>query len=196
MEQTSLHNEKDLQLQVAEGNEIAFRVLYDHYRKRIYALGLFLTKSESMAQELVQDVFMKIWEKREQLRKVDYFNAWLRTIARNTAINYIRARAIERLGINRITASESSICSTENDAADREYALLLQSAVNELPPQQQKVYMLRRQEGLSHEAIAEQLDISVLTSKKYMKLALRSIRNFLEHRMDILISLVLVICFS
>lgn len=196
MEQTSLHNEKDLQLQVAEGNEIAFRVLYDHYRKRIYALGLFLTKSESMAQELVQDVFMKIWEKREQLRKVDYFNAWLRTIARNTAINYIRARAVERLGIHRITALESSICSTENDAADREYALLLQSAVNELPPQQQKVYMLRRQEGLSHEAIAKQLDISVLTSKKYMKLSLRSIRNFLEHRMDILISLALVIYFS
>ncbi|OJY93834.1 MAG: hypothetical protein BGP13_00880 [Sphingobacteriales bacterium 40-81] len=196
LEQISLHNEKDLLLRVAEGNEIAFRILYDHYRKKIYALGLFLTKSENLAQELVQDVFMKIWEKREQLRKIDYFNSWLRTIARNTAINYMRARAMEKLGINYMPTPEINNCFTENDAADREYSVLLQAAVNQLPPQQQKVYMLHRQQGLCHEAIAEQLDISVLTSKKYMKLALRSIRIFLEHRMDAAISLALVIYFS
>lgn len=196
LEQTSLHNEKDLLLRVAEGDAIAFRVLYDHYRKKIYALGLFLTRSESQAQELVQDVFLKIWEKREQLRKIDYFNAWLRTIARNTTINYLRARAMEKLGLDRLLMQESSSCFTENDAADREYSLLLQAAVRQLPPQQQKVYILHRQQGLCHEAIAEQLDISVLTSKKYMKLALRSIRIFLEHRMNTMVSLAIVVCFN
>ncbi|MCC6288471.1 MAG: sigma-70 family RNA polymerase sigma factor [Chitinophagaceae bacterium] len=193
MEQIPPHNEKNLLLQVAEGDEFAFRRLYDHYRKKIYALGVFLTKSESLAQELGQDVFMKIWEKREQLREIDYFNSWLRTIARNTATNYIRARAMEKFGINHISAFENSNCFTENDAADREYSLLLQAAVNQLPPQQQKVYILHRQQGLCHEAIAKQLDISVLTSKKYMKLALRSIRIFLEDRMDIVVSLALII---
>ncbi|MBN8858527.1 MAG: sigma-70 family RNA polymerase sigma factor [Sphingobacteriales bacterium] len=195
MEQNSLHNEKDLLLRVAEGDETAFRVLYDYYRKKIYALGLFLTRSESQAQELVQDVFLRIWEKREQLRKVDYFNSWLRTIARNTAINYIRAGAMEKLGLNRLPTQESSNCFTENDVADREYSLLLQSAVRQLPPQQQKVYILYRQQGLRHEAIAQQLGISVLTSKKYMKLALRSIRIFLEHRMDAAVLLAIAICF-
>lgn len=196
LEQTYLHNEKDLLLRVAEGDATAFRVLYDHYRKKIYTLGLFLTRSESQAQELVQDVFMKIWEKREQLREIDYFNSWLRTVARNTAINYMRARAVEKLGMNRIPIPESNSCFTENDAADREYSLLLQAAVNQLPPQQQKVYMLHRQEGLCHEAIAEQLDISVQTSKKYMKLALRSLRVFLEHRMDTVVALAIVACFN
>jgi RNA polymerase sigma-70 factor (ECF subfamily) len=195
LEQTYLHNEKDLLLRVAEGDEFAFRVLYDHYRQRIYALGLFLTKSESQAQELVQDVFLKIWEKRGQLREIDHFNAWLRTIARNTAINYLRTRAMEKLGLARLPMQESSSCFTENATADREYSLLLQAAIRQLPLQQQKVYILHRQQGLRHEAIAQQLGISVLTSKKYMKLALRSIRMFLERRMDAVVSLAVVICF-
>ena len=196
MEQTSLHNEKDLLRRVAEGDETAFRILYDHYRKKIYALGLFLARSESQAQELVQDVFLKIWEKRAQLREIDHFNAWLRTIARHTAINYLRAKAMERLRLDQMPARESSRCFTEDDVADREYSSLLQAAVYQLPPQQQKVYILHRQKGLSHEAVAEQLDISVLTSKKYMKLALRSIRVFLEHRMDTVAMLAIAICFS
>lgn len=196
LEQISLHNEKALLLRVAEGDETAFRVLYDHYRKKIYTLGLLLSRSENQAQELVQDVFMKIWEKREQLREIDYFNAWLRTIARNTAINYLRARAMEKLGLARLLTYQSSNYVTENDVADREYAVLLQAAIRQLPLQQQKVYILHRQQRLRHEAIAEQLGISVLTSKKYMKLALRSIRVFLERRMDAAVLLALVICFN
>lgn len=180
---------------MSEGDEVAFRMLYDHYRKKIYALGLFLTKSEAPAQELVQDVFLKIWEKREQLREVDYFNAWLRTIARNTAINYLRSRAMEKLGHDRLQMHESSGCFTENDVADREYALLLQAAVRQLPLQQQKVYVLHRQQGLGHETIAEQLGISVLTSRKYMKLALHSIRVFLKRRMDAVVLLAIIACF-
>lgn len=196
LEQTSLYNEKALLLRVSEGDEAAFRAIYDHYRKKIYTLGLLLTHSESQAQELVQDVFMKIWEKREQLREIDYFNAWLRTIARNTATNYLRARAMEKLGLALLPLNENGSCFTENDAANREYASLLQAAIRQLPLQQQKVYILHRQQGLRHEAIAQQLGISVLTSKKYMKLALRSIRIFLEHRMDATVLLALVICFN
>ncbi len=193
MNQTCLNNEKDLLRRVAEGDETAFRSLYDHYRKKIYALGLFLTRSESSAEELVQDVFLKIWEKREYLREIDYFNAWLRTVARNTAINYLRTKAMEKLELRRLPVSENDNRFTENAAADREYSALLQTAVGQLPLQQRKVYVLHRQQGLCHEAVAEKLDISVLTSKKYMKLALRSIRNFLERRMDAAVSIAIMI---
>lgn len=184
MEKTSLHNEKDLLPRVAEGDEVAFRMLYDHYRKRIYALGLFITKSENTAEELVQDVFLKAWEKREQLGEIVYFNAWLRTVARNTAINYLRARAVEKLGLAHLPTEEIAVYNTENEVAGREYDRLLETAVNLLPPQQKKVFILHRREGLPHEEVASHLHISVYTSKKYMKLALRSIRSFLDHRMD------------
>lgn len=186
LEPSYLHNENELLLRTAKGDEAAFRVLYNHYRKKIYVLGLFLTKSEISAQELVQDVFLKVWEKRELLKEVDYFNAWLRTVARNTAMNYLRVKAMEKLSLARFDIRENNICFTENDAADREYALLLQAAVKQLPLQQQKVYILHRQQGLSHQAVANELQISELTSKRYMKLALRSMRIFLERRMDAL----------
>jgi len=196
LENTRPYNEKELLARVAEGDENAFRLLYDRYRKKIYVLGLFLTKSESSSQELVQDVFMKIWEKRDQLREIDYFNAWLRTVARNTATNYLRARAMEKLGLARMsTLPEADNKFTENEAADREYAHLLQAAINQLPPQQQKVYILHRQQGLPHEKIAEQLDISAFTSKKYMKLALRSIRKFIGNRIDTVVLLGIAISF-
>lgn len=183
-------------LRISEGDEVAFRTLFDHYRKKIYALGLFLTKSENSAQELVQDVFLKIWEKREKLREVTYLNAWIRTIARNISIDYLRVRAVEKLGIAHLVAKDGSGCFTQNDVADREYQQLLETAVRQLPPQQQKVYILHRQQGLSHEAIAEALSISVLTSKKYMKLALKSIRVFLEHHMNQAIMFAVCFCIS
>lgn len=184
MEKVFLYDEKDLLPRTADGDEAAFRMLYDRYRKRIYALGVFITQSESLAQELVQDVFLKVWEKRQQLRDIVYFNAWLRTVARNTAINYLRAQAVERLGLAHLPPDEVAVCNTENDVADREYARLLEAAVNLLPPQQKKVFILHRREGLPHEEVASHLHISVYTSKKYMKLALRSIRLFLGHRID------------
>ncbi|MEC5143264.1 RNA polymerase sigma factor [Chitinophaga sp. 180180018-2] len=188
MENTSSYNERELLLRIADGDENAFRVLYDQYRKKIYSLGMFLTKSDILAQEMVQDVFMKIWEKRSQLQDIVYFNAWLRTIARNIALNYFRTLAMEKLGMTRLLACpQGDNRFTESDAADREYAQLMQAAINQLPPQQQKVYVLHRQQGLSHEIIARELGISLFTSKKYMKLALHSIRLFLENRINVTI---------
>lgn len=184
MEKASIYDEKDLLPRVADGDEAAFRMLYDRYRKRIYGLGLFITKSESLAQELLQDVFLKVWEKREQLRDVVYFNAWLRTVARNTAINYLRAQSVEKLGLSHLPPEKAIVSDTENEIADREYTRMLETAVNLLPPQQRKVFILHRREGLPHEEVASHLHISVYTSKKYMKLALRSIRLFIGHRMD------------
>lgn len=196
METILLHNEKDLIQGLVRGDETAFRKIYDHYRKKVYALGLFITKSENQAQELVQDVFSKVWEKRDQLAEINYFNSWLRTVARNTAINYLRARAVEKLGLAHITMGGNRNCLTEDEVADREYSQLLETAIRSLPPQQQKVYILHRQQGLSHEIIAGQLQISVLTSRKYMKLALHSIRVFLEHRMEGVVGLAIYCCFT
>ena len=190
-----IHNETDLLLRVSKGDEIAFRQLYDQYRKKIYTLGLYLTKSDSMAQEIVQDVFMKIWEKRIQLKEIDYFNAWLRTIARNTASNYLRDRAIEKLGLARLAAKVTGHDNvTENDVADKEYEQLMEAAIRQLPPQQQKVYILHRQQGLKHEQIAEQLGIGLFMSKKHMKLALRSIRKYLGDHFDTVVLLAIIFC--
>jgi RNA polymerase sigma-70 factor (ECF subfamily) len=182
--------EKELLLLVSEGDEIAFRTLYDRFRPKIYALGMFLTKTDVMAQEIVQDVFMKVWENRKQLRDIQYFNSWLKVVARNTASNYLRSQSIEKLALAHIAAQPAA---SNDEAGEREYAELLQKAVAQLPPQQQKVYIYHRQQGLQHEEIAQMMGISANSSRKYFKIALRSLRRHLESHLESIVLLAIAL---
>jgi RNA polymerase sigma-70 factor (ECF subfamily) len=185
-----IYNEKELLRRVAEGDEKAFRRLFDGYRQKIYNLGMYLTRSETLAEEIVQDVFLKVWQKRQELTIIDFFNSWIRTVARNTSINYLRSLAVERLGLINLAGSETTDTnSPETSLANKEYAKILQEAITRLPPQQQKVWIMARQQGLKQEEIAKQLGISIFTVKEYMKLALRSIKTYLEKRIDVMVIL-------
>jgi len=184
------YNEDDLLVQVTQGNEHAFRQLYDRYRNKIYSLGMHLTRSEILSEEIVQDVFMKVWEKRDQLREINYLNAWLRTVARNACSNYLRNLAMEKLVMKRYAVQHNSETpSPENDVAAKEYEQIIEAAIRQLPPQQKKVYLLSRQDSKKQEEIANELNISIYTVKEYMKLAQRSIRQYLEDKLDIAVLL-------
>ena len=188
------YNENDLLVQVSQGNEYAFRQLYDKYRNKIYSLGMHLTRSEMLSEEIVQDVFMKIWEKRDQLEGINYFNAWFRTVTRNTCSNYLRSLAMEKLVMNRYALQNNSETpSPENDVIAKEYQQIIDAAIRQLPPQQKKVYLLSRQGGKKQAEIAHELNISIYTVKEYMKLAQRSIRQYLESNLDVSILLAIVI---
>ncbi|MFT4093523.1 MAG: RNA polymerase sigma-70 factor [Niabella sp.] len=177
------NRENNLLEQVAQGNEVAFRQLYDHYRDKVYSLGMHLTRSEYLAEEIVQEVFLKTWTKREELQHIDYFNSWLRTVTRNTCIDYLRSAEIENKVLALLAAKiENSIRSAEDEVLSREYDQVLLEAIRQLPPQRQKIYLLSRQQGLKQEEIARQLNISVYTVKEHIKLALKSIRAYLEKR--------------
>jgi RNA polymerase sigma-70 factor (ECF subfamily) len=181
-----LHNEKELLLQVSEGDPIAFRKIFDHYRNRIYSLGMYLTRSEILSEEIVQDVFLKVWEKKEQLASLDYFNAWLRTVAKNTCSNYLRNLAIEKIALSRVAGSlDPEMKTVENSLIEKECSQFIAEAIRQLPPQQQKVYVLSRQANKKQEEIAREMNISIYTVKEYMKLAQRSIRQYLENKLDI-----------
>lgn len=172
--------------QIATGDEVAFRALYDQYRNKIYSLGMYLTRSPYLSEEIVQDVFMKVWEKREDLESIEYFNAWLRTVARNICLNHLRSIAIQHLGLEALAGRRDGAAPmTEYDVLNREYEKLLQEAIELLPPQRQRVYQLSRQLGMQQDEIARELGISVFTVKEHRKLALRSIKSYLEKRIDI-----------
>ena len=188
------YNENDLLVQVSQGNEYAFRQLYDKYHNKIYSLGMYLTRSEMLSEEIVQDVFMKIWEKRDQLEGINYFNSWFRTVTRNTCSNYLRSLAMEKLVMNRYALQNNSETpSPENDVIAKEYQQIIDAAIRQLPPQQKKVYLLSRQGGKKQAEIAHELNISIYTVKEYMKLAQRSIRQHLESNLDVSILLAIVI---
>ena len=185
--------EKELLLQVGKGDESAFRQLYDRYRQKIFSLGMYLTHSEVLSEEIVQDVFMKVWEKRSQLTAISFFNSWLRTVARNTCSNYLRSLAIERLALQEYVLKTKTVpISPEVGFETKEYEQILEAAIQQLPPQQRKVYLMSRRQGMKQQDIATELNISYYTVKEYMKLANRSIMNYLGTKLDIAISLAIL----
>jgi len=165
---------------LAKDSEYAFQLMYDRYRNRIYQTAVRYLKSPLLAQETVQDVFLKLWLERKNLNPDRPIEAWLYTVAKNNLINRLKRianewKALQLLYLN----SPQSDNSAGDKVEDSQYRQLLQQALLELPAQQQKVFYLARQEHLTYIEIGERLGISPLTVKTHMARALNHIKVYL-----------------
>ena len=151
-----------------------------------------ITESELLTQEIVQDVFLKIWVNRSALAAVDCFKAYLLVVSKNHTLNCLKQIAREnnrkKEWVNSVLRNASNEVE-EMDTIDRDS--LIDEAVTLLPPQQKKVYTLSRRDGLKQQEIARELNISLETVKKHMVLALR----FLKYHIRTNISLFLLCMF-
>lgn len=180
-----IHCESEIVRMLNEGNEGALRYVYDKYCNRIYFLAMKFLKSPELSQELVQDVFLKLWEKREELDCERPVEAWLYTVAKNRIINQFKKLAREH---NRVFSSE--LCMEISDVkagADHkilssEMSRVLNDAINQLPEKQRVVYTLAKLEGFSRFEIADQMQISALTVKTHMSRAAVSVKNFMQSK--------------
>lgn len=166
---------------VANSDLDAFRRLYDRYLQKVYSYSYFLTRSSEQAEDLTQELFAKIWIKRTELKSIENFDAWLTTLVRNNAYNFLKRHAIEQKALRRIELSKQPDSVSIDDALiHKEYSKIYQEAIDQLPPQQKKVFLLSRNEGLKQEEIASNLGISLNTVKNHMKAALFSIRTYMK----------------
>lgn len=182
-----LHNEKTVLLRVAQGDEQAFRLLFGAYHQPLAIHVYRLTESAELTEEIVQDVFMKIWMSREALVEVERFSAWLFTVSKNYTLNALRSIARER-SRQQAWAADNEETDTKDERQGYYYSLI-DKAIQQLPPQQQKVYLFSRHERLKHREIAERMGISTETVKKYMQLAIASISDYVREHADILLLL-------
>jgi len=174
------YDEKQVLELLSTGSQTAFVQLYDQYRPFIYNTSLKLVKSHELAKEVLQEVFMDVWNRRETINRVVSIKSYLYGMTRNIVFDHLKEKA-NMLAISREFAyGMKHENSTEKAMLDKQYEELLNEAVNQLPPQQKLVFRLAKVEGLSHEAIAKQLSLSRLTVKAHMKQALQSIRLRLE----------------
>ncbi len=179
------YEEKGLLKRVSQGDEKAFTRLFNLYKHKVYALGISLTRSEFLAEEITQEVFMKLWVNRGGLGDVEYLNAYLRTMARNTALNYLKRIACERMVLNRIMETSAvADQTTESDIIYNDYHKFLLEAINSLSPQVKKAYILCRYEGLKQKDIAVRMNISYYTVKEYMKKAHSVLAEYLNEHLD------------
>lgn len=166
---------------ISTGNETAFRCLFDRYRGRIYTYALRLSESTSMADEVVQDVFLKVWLKRKDLTEVGNFNAWLHAIARNRMFDMMKQQAREMQARETVLQEDTSYANNaELSLLEKEQQLLLRDALAKLSPRQQLIYNLSRDRGMKHEEIAHTLNISRNTVKTHLVHALRVIKDHIS----------------
>jgi RNA polymerase sigma-70 factor (ECF subfamily) len=181
MVKPAVADDKLLSSMVANGSEEAFRTLFKRYYDHIYGVAFAFTKSPAMSEDLVQDVFLKIWFKRELLRSVARFDAYLFMVARNHILNELEKRIHEEQFTDDLHNYFREVNNTpENYLILKETEEIIIEAVNRLPLQQQAVFRLSREEELSQELIAERMNISVNTVKSHMNKSLRFIRHHLR----------------
>ena len=180
MPDVSQYNEKELMTLVSRGDELAFASLFEHYRNRIYGIAFKLTHSTTIAEEIVQDVFLKIWLKRADLMEIQNFSAYLFIVTRNDVYKVLKqiARDFKTTLLTDENQSLANNASTADLLVEKEYSLLLKKAIDRLPNQQKQVYTLIKEQGLKREEVAGLLHLQPETIKFHLAQAMKNIRAF------------------
>lgn len=166
---------------VSQGNENAFELLIKQYEEQLYGRILSYTRCEELTQEMVQDVFLKVWMNRSCLIEIDSFKSYLFVIARNYTYDCLKQiKRKKKREMEWLSERPDTHGHEDEDAATyhQVYKEIVQT-VKLLPPQQKKIYVLRSK-GMSKTEIAEQLGISPETVKKHIYLGKRFLKNRLR----------------
>lgn len=189
----ALKNEADLIEKVSKGDKLAFTILFNAHYKSLGSYVFKLTESIEVAEEIVQDVFIKIWLKREGLVNINNFSNYIFILSKNQTLNYLRKKANDQL---KFKAWEKEFEGEALEEADHEqadaYRLLIDRAIEQLPAQQKKIYLLSREERLKYDEIAAELSISSETVKKHVYLATKAIKEYVRNHMDDVILMILL----
>lgn len=191
MSERQINNEKELLLQVSQGDEQAFALLFEQTQAHLASYIFHLTSSVELTEEVVQEAFLKVWTNRISLTQVDDFRAWLFTISKNYTLNCLRKIVNERLRQKEWLQIQNTTTTEENNKEDDRYELMVK-AIEHLPPQQKKVFVLSRINKLKYEEIARQLNLSRETVKSYLKLAGSSISKFVSNHGHLFILSIIV----
>jgi RNA polymerase sigma-70 factor (family 1) len=188
------NSEKGLLSQIINGDADAFAEVYELYKDRIFAFAFTLTKSKEIAEEATQEVFLKLWERRNQIDTNYPLTPYIKKITYNYIVSFFRKVKLDRqLQQNLYTNMEALRNTNEDELLQKELNKLYQQAIEQLPQQKRKAYILSREQHLSYEEIALQMGISKNTVRNHMTEAIQFIRNYITNHTD-LACLILAIC--
>ncbi len=170
--------EKAIIKKFKEGDPAAFDAIYHQYSRRLYNLALGLLKDPDSAGEIVQEVFVKLWEKRSQVNIALNFENYIVTIACNCIRNHSKRKSIEAKVKDYLkNNSPDSINNTDSSVLYNELFELACKTIDKLPPQRKTVYNLSRQEGMKIKQIAKTLNISPRTAENHLSRALKYLKE-------------------
>jgi RNA polymerase sigma-70 factor (family 1) len=180
LKSSGVNDEKELLFLIANSDENAFRVIYDLYHEKIYRQVLFLSKDKVVAEDAIQEIFVKLWMNRDKLPEIIDLTSYLNVSVRNYVFNHFRKLNYHEKYLEHFLSNAVNSNLTTTETVDyNELHQRVNRAVSNLPRQQRRVYELSRSEGLKLKEIAKQLNISRETVKKHIAEALRTIRRHL-----------------
>ncbi|WP_185958331.1 RNA polymerase sigma factor [Fodinibius sediminis] len=170
------------------GDRTSFKRLYKKYHKPLYYLSRKYLKNEAIAEDAVQDVFIKLWQKREDLDESASVRSFLFTMLKNHVLNMIRDKKNHKRILKDLTLNEQQnpgYNPIENKIIYTEYLDFLKKALKKLSPAERKVFQMKSFEGLTNAEIAELNKVSINTVKTQYYLSSKFIRNYLRKHADI-----------
>ncbi len=172
---------------LAKGDEDAFVIVYKQYKFQIRNLVLKFVKSPDLAEDITQEVFIKVWENKERLSEIVSIKAYIFTMARNHTINVLKRAAGQEIAKSEIIKhyQRQSTASTDDQMLSQEYKLQLNKILEALPVQTRNIFVLCKEQDKSYEEVASLLGISRNAVKKHIVRSLKAFRNMLRSDLDI-----------
>lgn len=181
MDNKSLHTDRELFRLISEGDELAFRRLFDAYSKQLYPFIFGFVKSSSLAEEFMQETMLRVWYNRDKLAEIEHPGAWIFRISSNLALSYLKRKLTEEKVTEALKDAPFTTSHTAEDALSvKKLTECVKAAVEQLPAKRKLIYQLSRQEGLTRAEIAARLGISEKTVKNSLHAALQFIRSYLQ----------------
>lgn len=194
---TAMFSPEQICSQLAAGDQATLQALIKAYYSDLYKFTWKFVRSQEVAEELTQDIFIYLWENRENLNINSAVKAYLFTMARNRAFNYLKSR-VAKMSVVADEVPETYAANSqtpEEEMSNQELEKLVAEGIEQLPEKCRIVFNLSRQEGLSYAQIAEELQISTKTVEAHMGTALKKLRTFLRSCWsETLVLLLLLLC--
>lgn len=178
-----MENNPDIQLllkKLSEGSEWAFDKLYKKYSGRVFSFALSLLKDRSEAEEIVQEVFLKVWDKRFVVSSQGSFQSFLFTISKNTILNSIRKTDYHRAFIEYKKYNPEPAPKLDEELNSRELHDIYQQAIEKLSPRKKQIFILNQNYDLTHHEIASKLGISPKTVRNQIDTASAEIKSLIS----------------
>ncbi|MFD0793093.1 RNA polymerase sigma factor [Mucilaginibacter litoreus] len=186
-----LINEKELMESLRTGNQQAFEDLYRHYVDGVFRKIQYLTKSVELAEELTQDVFLKIWERRAAIDPERSFGAFVHRIAQNLIVDLYRRMAHDKALREHLIRSVAELYDPVGETLDKE---LIYKALESLPAQRKKIMAMVKIEGRSYQEVGDLLGISTSTIRDHVVKGTKSLRAyFMENELTLMLLVAAII---
>ncbi|MGK7394763.1 MAG: RNA polymerase sigma-70 factor [Candidatus Cyclobacteriaceae bacterium M3_2C_046] len=179
-----LNRNKNLIKKLKNGDVKALNIIFNKYRQSIFYFTYQHIRSKEDTEELILDVFLKIWENREQINEDLSFDNYIYTITKNNLINFLRKKSPVFTGLDFCTPESITDHQTEESIYLNDLSALTKIAISNLPPKRQQIFELSRLSGLSNQEIAKKMNISVKTVEAQMTKALHFLKKYLHSNSD------------